>query len=89
MRGGREDMGALSAFGPVGMLAGRLFGEVLTEEGKPPLLTRGPKLGGTALGEASRWVYCGSCALAKEGDALARSAAWGPLGGTRGLGDGP
>ncbi len=89
MIGGRDAMGALSALGPVGMLAGKLFGDVLTAEGNPPLATRGTKLGGTVLGDASLWLYCGSCALENDGDALARSTACGALGGIRGLGAGP
>lgn len=52
MGGGRWAMGALSALGPVGMLAGKLFGEVLIEAG-PPLPTREPMLGGSAPGVAS------------------------------------
>lgn len=43
-RGGRDAIGVLSAFGPVGILAGKLFGDVLEEASPLPL--RGPNGGG-------------------------------------------
>lgn len=88
MGGGRGAIGALSALGPVGILAGKLFGEVFIEA-EPPLPTRDPMVGGSALADASLCAYWGSCALEKDGDALARNAACGAVGGTRGLGAGP
>jgi|TARA_R110002003_G_scaffold159_4_gene13757 hypothetical protein len=48
--GGRGAIGVRSAFGPVGMLAGKLFGDVLTEEVAP---IRGPSAEEIALGDAS------------------------------------
>lgn len=72
--GGRGAIGVLSAFGPVGMFAGRLLGEVLTA-GPLPLPTRGPNVEGAAFGDASRGEYGGRVALEKEGDTLARRAA--------------
>jgi hypothetical protein len=50
---GRGAIGVRSAFGPVGILAGKVFGDVLTEE-VLPLPLRGPKAEGAALGETSR-----------------------------------
>lgn len=73
----------LSAFGPVGIFAGRDFGEVLMDRGPPPmLLLREPMGVGIALGDesrgASRETY-GRCAgLGNEGETLGRS---GPVGG--------
>lgn len=58
--GGLAAMAARSAFGPVGILAGKLFGEVLTEE--TPAL-RGPKAALTVLGDASRGAWGGNGAL--------------------------
>lgn len=78
-------MGVRSAFGPVGILAGKLFGEVLT--GAPPF--RGPRAAPMALGDASCGACGGNGALANCGDALARNAACGAIGGGRGLGAGP
>jgi hypothetical protein len=49
--GGLGAIGVRSAFGPVGMFAGKLFGDVLTM-GAPPL--RGPATKEFALGDASR-----------------------------------
>ena len=72
--GGRGTIGVLSAFGPVGMFAGRLLGEVLIV-GPLPLPTRGPNVEGVALGDASRGAYDGRVALEKEGDTLALRAA--------------
>jgi hypothetical protein len=83
--GGLGAIGVRSAFGPVGILAGKLFGEVLTEA--PPL--RGPRAALVALGDASRGACGGNGALANCGDAFARNAACGPIGGGRGLGAGP
>lgn len=56
------------------MFAGRLLGEVLVVD-PLPLPTRGPKVEGVALGDASRGVYGGRVALEKEGDTLALRAA--------------
>jgi hypothetical protein len=78
-------IGVRSAFGPVGMLAGKLLGEVPTEA---PAL-RGPKPALMALGDASRGACGGNGVLANCGDALARNAACGAIGGGRGLGAGP
>lgn len=72
----------LSAFGPVGMLMGALFGEVLIDIG-----FRGPI--GIAVGEASLAVK-GTCAgLENDGDTLDRSTACGPVGGGRPRAAGP
>jgi hypothetical protein len=79
-------MGVRSAFGPVGMFAGKLFGEVLTGAA-PPL--RGPRVEEFPLGEASRGAYGGKGALENCGDALVRKAACGAIGGGRGFGAGP
>jgi hypothetical protein len=50
--GGRGAIGVLSALGPVGMLAGRFFGDVLIEASPLPL--RGPDGGGgTVLDDTS------------------------------------
>jgi hypothetical protein len=84
--GGRGAIGVRSAFGPVGMFAGKLFGEVFTAD-VPPL--RGPLAEEFALGDASRGVYGGKGALENCGDALVRNAACGATGGGRGLGAGP
>lgn len=70
------------------MFAGRLLGEVLIT-GPLPLTTRGPNVEGAALGDASRGVYGGRVALENEGETLALRAAWGAVGGARGLGAGP
>lgn len=51
IEGGLGAMGVRSALGPVGILAGRLFGDVLTSGG-PPL--REPRPDECALGDASR-----------------------------------
>ena len=55
---GRADIdpGALAALGPVGILAGKVFGEVFVDELPPgPVLPlRGPSCGGIAPGEESR-----------------------------------
>jgi hypothetical protein len=50
--GGLVAMVVLSALGPVGMLAGKLLGEVIMDE-ETPLPLRGPKGGGATLGEVS------------------------------------
>jgi hypothetical protein len=71
---GLATIGVLSAFGPVGILAGKLFGDVLTAEA-PPLPPRGPNGGAAALGDASRGLYCGRVALETDGDTFSRSAA--------------
>jgi hypothetical protein len=71
---GLAAIGVLSAFGPVGMLAGKLFGDVLTAKA-PPLPPRGPNGGEAALGDASRGLYCGRVALETDVDTFARSAA--------------
>ena len=42
-----------------------------------------------ALGDASLGVYCESVAREKDGDAFARNAACGAVGGARSLGAGP
>lgn len=86
--GGRDAIGVLSAFGPVGILAGKLLGDVLIKVAFP-LLLRGPSVVGNALGDASIGAYCESWALGTDGDALARSAACGATGGGRGFGAGP
>ena len=55
--GGRTPIGfPLSAFGPVGMFAGRVFGEVLLSiiVGPLPLPFREAIDGGPALGDGSR-----------------------------------
>jgi hypothetical protein len=67
-------IGVRSAFGPVGMFAGKLCGEVFIAE-PPPLPPRGPKPEGFAPGDASRGTYCGKVALENEGDTLTRRAA--------------
>jgi hypothetical protein len=84
--GGRGAIGVRSAFGPVGIFAGKLFGEVLAGAA-PPL--RGPRAEAFALGDASRGAYGGKGALENCGDAFVRKAAWGAMGGGRGLGAGP
>jgi hypothetical protein len=58
--GGLEAMGVRSAFGPVGILAGKLFGEVLTEETLP---LRAPNDALMVLGDASRGAWGGNGAL--------------------------
>lgn len=74
--------------GPVGILAGKLFGEVFIEASPLPL--RGPcGGGGTALEDISRETYGGRGALEKDGETLDLSAACGAVGGGRGLGAGP
>ena len=88
IEGGRVAIGVLSAFGPVGILAGKLLGDVLIKEALP-LPLRDPSAVGSPLGDVSLGAYCGSWALEKDGDALARSAACGATGGARGLGAGP
>ena len=89
--GGRAAIGVLSAFGPVGMLAGKLFGDVLFEASPLPL--RGPSGGGggggSALEDVSLEEYKGSGALENDGDTLALRAACGAVGGCRGLVAGP
>lgn len=81
-------MDVLSALGPVGMLAGRLFGDVFIEAS--PLLLRGPKGGGGAvLRGASLEAYDGRGALENEGETLALRAACGAVGGGRGRGADP
>ena len=55
MAAGLEAIGVLSAFGPVGILAGRLVGDVLSVEAAPTLL-RGPRGAGIPVGEASLGV---------------------------------
>jgi hypothetical protein len=86
MGGGRGAICVRSAFGPVGILAGKLFGEACIEAGTPTL--RGPKP--EFVFEAAS---CGACggngALGNCGDALVRKAACGAIGGGRGLGAGP
>jgi hypothetical protein len=72
--GGLGANGALSAFGPVGMLAGKLLGEVLFAD-VFPLPLRGPNDGRAPLGDASLGVYWGRVALEKDGDAWARNVA--------------
>lgn len=52
------------------------------------MLLRGPE-GGVGPGEASLGPYCGNVAREKEGEALARKAACGAIGGARGLKAGP
>lgn len=85
--GGRGAMGVRSAFGPVGILAGKLLGEVLTAE--TPAL-RGPRTAAEfALGDASRGAYGGNGALENCGDVLLRNAACGAIGAGRGFGAGP
>jgi hypothetical protein len=86
MGGGRGAIGVRSAFGPVGMLAGKLFGEACMEEGTPPL--RGPNPG-FELEATSCGTWGGNGALGNCGDALVRKAACGAIGGGRGLGAGP
>ena len=86
--GGRAAIGVLSALGPVGILAGKLFGDVLLEASPLPL--RGPSGGGSiALEDVSLEAYKGSGALENDGDTLALRAACGAIGGGRGLGAGP
>jgi hypothetical protein len=84
--GGLGAIGVRSAFGPVGIFAGKLFGDVLTM-GAFPL--RVPATKEFALGDASRGAYGGNGALENCGDVLLRSAACGAIGGGRGLGAGP
>jgi hypothetical protein len=49
--GGRADIGfALSAFGPVGILAGRLFGDVFIDIGLRGIIDEGTVTGDTSLG---------------------------------------
>jgi len=85
---GRAAMDVLSALGPVGMLAGKLFGDVLMEASPLPL--RGPKGGGGAvLEDVSLGAYEGSGVLENDGDTLALMAACGAVGGGRGRGAGP
>jgi hypothetical protein len=67
---------ARSALGPVGILIGAFLGEVLTE-----MAFRGPE--GMTPGEASLAWKGGGRGLEKDGDTLARKAAWGPVGGGR------
>lgn len=58
--GGRAAIGfALSALGPVGIFAGRLFGDVLESiiDGPLPLPLREPMAGGIALGDGSRGLF--------------------------------
>lgn len=86
MVGGRGAIGVRSAFGPVGILAGKLLGEVLV--GPKPAL-RGPCAGLFAFGEGSRGAYGGNGALENCGEVLLRKAACGAIGGGRGLGAGP
>lgn len=81
-------MDALSALGPVGILAGKLFGDVFIEAS--PLLLRGPRGGGGAILECvSLGAYEDRGGLENEGDTLAPIAACGTLGGGRGRGAGP
>jgi len=85
---GRGAIGVLSALGPVGMFAGRLFGEVLIEASL--LLLRGPNGGGgTAPAEASLGAWKGRGVLENDGETLALKAACGAEGGRRGRGAGP
>jgi hypothetical protein len=52
---------ALSAFGPVGILAGRAFGDVFSDKALPfPLPLRDPIGGGIAPGDASRGMSLGT-----------------------------
>lgn len=85
---GRAAMDVLSALGPVGILAGKLFGDVLIEVS--PLLLRGPKAGGGAvLEDVSLGAYEGRGVLENDGDTLVLMAACGAVGGGRGRGAGP
>lgn len=85
---GRDAIGVLSALGPVGMFAGKLFGEVLIEAS--PLVLRGPNGGGGIVPtEASLEAWNGSGVLENEGDTLALKAACGAEGGGRDRGAGP
>jgi hypothetical protein len=84
--GGRGAIGVRSAFGPVGILAGRDFGDVFME-GAPAL--RGPNAAMLAVIVASCGAYGGNGALENCGDALGRKAACGAIGGGRGFGAGP
>lgn len=88
MADGRGAMDVLSALGPVGILAGRFGGDVLTAEGIP-LPPRGPRGAGGTLEGVSLGAYCESVARGMEGEAFARNAACGTVGGTRDLNDGP
>ena len=86
--GGRGATSALSALGPVGILDGKLLGEVWIEEA-PPLPLRGPRAADIALGDASLGANGGCGFRGKDGDTFARSTACGADGGTRGFGAGP
>lgn len=74
--------GALSALGPVGMLTGRLLGEVLND-----MACLGPE--GTAPGDASLGAYGAATGLTNDGDRFERSPACGPVGGARTRGANP
>ena len=81
-------MGVLSALGPVGMLAGKLFGDVLMDASPLPL--RGPDGGGgIAPGGTSLGEYGCSGVLENDGETVALRAACGPVGGGRARGAGP
>jgi hypothetical protein len=84
--GGRGAMGVRSAFGPVGIFAGKLLGDVLT--GAAPVL-RGPRAAAFAIGDASRGAYGGNGVRENWGEALGRNAACGAIGGGRDFGAGP
>lgn len=81
-------MDVRSALGPVGILAGKVLGDVLTEE-VLPLPLRGPKAEGAAPGETSRAACGGNGGRENCGDAFARNPACGAMGGGRGFGAWP